>query len=68
VLVASGGQFSGITLVCQAAKGKPNGCCVESGPGCLGLMSVCGAALSSWSSVRGVGGIVRSRAGFLPSR
>jgi hypothetical protein len=43
VLVASRGQFSGITAVYQAAEEKSNGCSVESGPGCLGSMSVCDA-------------------------
>jgi hypothetical protein len=32
VLVASGGQFSGITVVYQAAEDEPKGCSVESSP------------------------------------
>jgi hypothetical protein len=43
VSVASRGQFSGITVVWQAAEEKPNGSSVESGPGYLCSMSVCGA-------------------------
>jgi hypothetical protein len=43
LLVASRGQFSGITVVYQAAD-KPNSITVESGPGFLGSMFVFGAA------------------------
>ena len=32
LLVASCGQFSNITVVCQAAEGELNSCTVESGP------------------------------------
>jgi hypothetical protein len=44
VRVASRGQFKGITVVYQAAEEKSNACSVESGPGCLDSMSVCGTA------------------------
>jgi hypothetical protein len=43
VLVAFRGQFSGITVLCQAAEDKPKGNTAESGPGYLGSMSVWGA-------------------------
>jgi hypothetical protein len=44
VLLASRGQLSDITIVYQAIEDKPNGFSVESGPGYLVSMSVCGAA------------------------
>jgi hypothetical protein len=47
LLVASRGQFSGITLVYHAAEEKSNGSSVESCPEHLGSMSVSLAVLSS---------------------
>jgi hypothetical protein len=44
LLVASRGQFSGITVAYQAAEENPKGFSVERGPGYLGSMSACGAA------------------------
>jgi hypothetical protein len=54
VLVVSRGQLSDIPIVYQATGDEPNGSSVESDPGYLGLMSVCGAAQwlklsDSWS-------------------
>jgi len=40
-------QFLGVSVVYWAAEEKPNGFIIGSGPGYLGSMSVCGAALSS---------------------
>jgi hypothetical protein len=44
LLVASLGQFSGITGVYQATEDKPNGWSVETDPGYLGSTSACCAA------------------------
>jgi len=49
-------------VVYQAADDKANGSSFESGPGYLGLMSFCSAAVWSYSSVTDVGGTVP----FLP--
>ena len=43
MLVGFRGQFSGITVLYQAAGNEPNGNTVESGPEYLGSMSVWGA-------------------------
>ena len=51
LLVASLGHFSGMAGVYQAAVDKPNGSSVESGPGYLGSMSVCGVA--QWAKITG---------------